>query len=291
MEERLDQVEEGKVEWTSMLSEFYGQLKVWLKEARGPDGNPEEARDLIAALIRVKEWVPPPPPVAAGRGRGRRGNAGDQAFFESLRKQAEAGEKPLSDRQVGALKKLVVRYREQAPELAAAAEQWAAADTAAAADAAPAEGSRTKLELLKNVRFDEPRTIGRRVFDDSAFAASLRQQVEGGRALTDNQERYLDRLLKKYAEQIPDFANVTAGLQLGARETVEETPVDAGAVERLLDAFEKLTEWKPPQKRGKREWDDREFYRSVARQFRARGSISPRQFQALNKMAGRYKLV
>ncbi len=290
MEESLDRIEEGGVEWTAMLRDFYAQLKESLKSARGPDGNPEEARELIAALAQVRDWRPPPA-APEGAARSRRQPAGDQAFYESLRKQAESGERPLSDRQVAALRRLVSRYRDHAPEIAAAAERWNIAAPPASPEAtAGVADSRAKLDLLKGVRFDPPRQIGKRVFDDSVFAASLRSQVEAGRALTDNQERYLDRLLSKYADQIPNFKQVAASLNVGAREAPPETPIESSAIESLIAAFEKVSAWKPPQKRGRREWDDQEFFRSVARQFRARGSISPRQFQALRKMASRYHI-
>jgi len=290
MEEKLDRIEEGSVEWTAMLGGFYAQLKDWLKSARGPDGNPEEARDLIAALAQVREWDPPPA-VPEGAARSRRRNLGDQAFFESLRRQAEAGERPLSDRQVGALRALAARYRDRAEGVAAAADRWQVAAAAERpAPATVAADSRAKLDLLKAVRFDPPRNIGKKVFDDSAFAASLRAQVEGGRSLSENQERYLDRLLRKYADQIPDYDRMAAALKIGSREAPSDASVDAAAVEPLLAALEKVADWKPPQKRGRREWDDQEFFRSVARQFRARGSISPRQFQALRKMASRYHI-
>lgn len=289
MEAALDRIEEGEVEWTAMLRDFYERLKGWLRTARGPDGNPEEARDLIAALAQVKEWDAPPASASGGKS-GRRRAVGDQAFFESLRQQAETGQRPLSNRQVDALRKLVARYLDRAPALRAVAERWGIAAAPRATAAAPHPDTIRKLDLLRNVRFDPPRTVGRKVFDDAAFAASLRAQVESGRGLTENQERYLDRLLRKYADQIPNFEQSAAALNVGAREAPVEANVDPAAVERLLAAFEKVTEWKPPQKRGNRQWDDQEFFRSVARQFRARGALSPRQFQALRKMAARYRL-
>ncbi len=286
MEKALDEIEKGSVEWTAMIGHFYEQLKLWLKEARGPDGNADEARDLIEALSHVREWRPPP---AMEEGRHRRALIGDQAFYESLRKQLEKGEKPLSVRQVEALKQLAARYRDQAPEIAAAAERWEIpADESSSST--PSETTMHKLRILRDVRFDAPRKVGRRVFDDAAFFQSLQRQAESGRSLTERQERYLDRLLQKYAEQIPHFESLAVELGLGAREPAEESKADTADVQRLLTAFEGVTEWKPPQKRGHRVWDDREFFRSVARQFRARGSITPKQLQALHKMAARYDL-
>ena len=289
MEEKLDRIEEGGVEWTSMLADFYGHLKQWLEKARGPAGDADAARDLIAALSRVTRWQPPPD-AAASPGKGRRRNVGDQAFFESLRKQFEAGERPLSGLQVAALKRLAARYRDHDEEIASALDRWGGGEASgpSAAPREPSAASRAKLALLEKVRFDPPRRVGKKVFDDADFAASLREQVERGRALTENQERYLDRLVRKYAGQIPDFARRAEELGLGAEESSAAASAPAAEIAPLIAAFEKVSEWKPPQKRGKREWSDREFYESVARQFRERGSLSPRQLQALRKMAGRY---
>jgi DNA topoisomerase-1 len=285
MEEALDKIEEGSLEWTKMLGDFYERLKEWLQQARGPAGNATEARDLIEALAHVREWRPPPEPLPDQR----RAYAGDQAFYESLRKQWEAGEKPLSARQVEALRQLTARYRDQAPELKTVAERWDIPLPDSAPAGPPPATTLRKLALLENAQFEPPRKVGRRVFDDRAFYQSLKRQAQGGRQLSDRQERYLDRLLAKYSEQIPHFETVAAELGLGDRDTAEKSSANPAEVERLLSFFEGVTDWKPPRKRGRRTWDDQEFVRSVGRQFRTRGSITPKQLQALHKLAARYE--
>ena len=54
---------------------------------------------------------------------------------------------------------------------------------------------------------------------------------------------------------------------------------------RLMTSIEK---WNEPVQRGKRVWDDKEFFTSLDTQFRQKSSLSPRQMAALRKMVGRY---
>ena len=49
-----------------------------------------------------------------------------------------------------------------------------------------------------------------------------------------------------------------------------------------------VKEWAEPTLRGKREFNDKTFYDSLASQFKSRGTLSDRQLAALKKMAARY---
>lgn len=287
MEERLDEVEKGTVEWTSMLADFYTHFGVWMKGARGPAANPEEISKLVGLLSQVKDWPP-------GQTRGKR-EYGDKAFYESVAKQA-AGGKAMSERQSQALKRLAWRYREQVPEIAAEA---AALGLEAAAEAAgperapagpPAAGTLERIALMAGVNFDPPRKARGRTYDDRAFFDSLRKQAEGGRELSSNQIMYLDRLLEKYGPQIKDFDAARTRLGIGAVTAEGEgaSPAEAAESARLLEQMRAVTKWRAPQTKGNRTWDDREFFDSLDRQFRQRKSLSFRQLGALRKMAARY---
>ena len=46
--------------------------------------------------------------------------------------------------------------------------------------------------------------------------------------------------------------------------------------------------WNPPVKRGKREFNDREFFESLSSQFAGKGALSEKQVAALKKMLARY---
>jgi len=55
-----------------------------------------------------------------------------------------------------------------------------------------------------------------------------------------------------------------------------------------LELCKAIETWNPPVKRGKREFNDSEFYESLSTQFQGKGSLSDRQVAALKKMIGRY---
>ena len=147
----------------------------------------------------------------------------------------------------------------------------------------PRENTIRKLELLKAVQFEEPRQVGKRTYDDAQFSSSLREQVESGRRLSDNQLRYLDRLVLKYAEQVPNFEEVAKELELNAEEAGPDN--ESGPILELLT---NISEWKPPVQRGKREWDDHKFFDSLKTQFEEKKALSIKQRSSLKKMCKRY---
>jgi len=278
MEKKLDEVEEGKQDWVAMLGEFYGLFEQWLSEARGPKGDEGEALRLMDYLKEVKEWVP------ASRRGGRVFD--DKKFMASMEKQLQQEDSKLTKRQVDTLKRLVVKYIEQLPTAAEQAEELGLRpllDEEAQREP-PAEESIRKLALLEGITFDEPRKVGKRTYDDGEFSASLRGQVQEGRRLTENQTRYLDRLLVKYRDQIPDFDRVSEDLGL-QEENGGEKDVQSGP---LLELMRQVKTWKEPVKRGRRTWDDKAFFDSLDRQFKERQSLSPKQQQSLKRMVGKY---
>ena len=58
---------------------------------------------------------------------------------------------------------------------------------------------------------------------------------------------------------------------------------------KILALFETVTEWRPKAKRGKRVYDDHEFVTSLTEQYGRRHSLSPRQLQALKRVAAIYR--
>ncbi len=278
MEEQLDEIEAGKITWVRMLEDFYGPFRTWVETAKGPPADPGQVRGLLDMLGIVREWSAP-------TRRGKR-TYSDEAFAVSVGEQMESGEKPISQRQVEALIKLAVRYREQIPEFPRRAaelgiEQRVAEELRAAQP--PDENMREKIGRLIPVPFDPPREVRKRVYDDRKFFESLRAQVESGRRLSASQEHHLDRLLLKYGGHIAGFEQDAArwGLQSDA------APADPH-IAPMLALASGIREWKPPVQRGKRAWDDREFAESLARQFEGKKTLSPRQVLALKKLLRRY---
>ena len=277
MEEQLDEVETGAVQWVAMMEKFYKEFLTWLEKAKGPQADPSAVQKLLEVAKKVQTWAPPTK-------RGKR-TYSDQLFTESIAKQLGEG-KGISERQVTALKKLICRYREQLPELPSMAAELALTEELEAASRPPEPPRQDvlkKLELLKSIQFKEPRTVGKKVYDDKVFANSLRTQFENGRSLSPNQIHYLDRLVMKYADQIPNFESMKQ--ELGIQEMVAGEDKESGP---LLEILKAIKTWKPPVKRGRREWDDQKFYESLARQFDQRKSLSPKQVASLKKMVKRY---
>ncbi len=277
MEQSLDEIEAGTVQWVEMMRKFYDNLLAWLEKAKGPPADPAMVQRLLDHLSGVREWVP-------GTKRGKR-VYGDEEFSKSIRRQIES-KKEVSSRQMEALRKVACRYFEQVPVLREqAAELGLTEEIQAASKPPPPPGPETfrRLEVMKTVQFKEPRKVGKKVYDDRVFFESLRQQAEGGRGLSPNQLHYLDRMILKYADQIPDFEALSA--ELGIAGTGGGDDKESGP---LLEALKAVTEWKPAVLRGRREWDDRSFYESLSRQFGQRKQLSPKQIASLKKLVRRY---
>lgn len=277
MERKLDEIEEGQVEMDSMLSDFYLNFTEWLKAAKGPKGDPKIVRELLGLLSNVEQWAKPVK-------RGRR-TYDDRKFVESMDKLTSGDGSNITQRQVDALRSLAVKYIDQIPEIAERADELglneAIERSKAVAD--PLDSTVRKLKLLEGVEFDGPRKVGRRVYDDSKFVESLRQQVESGRKLSPRQIEFLNRFLNKYSNQIENFEEVAEELELNNSEVPEDRMSEA-----LLGLMQNVKEWSEPVKKGKRTFDDKDFFESLSRQFREKRSLSSRQQHALRRMIKKY---
>jgi len=278
MERQLDLIEEGELERLAMLTAFYDKYKDWLGKAReARHANPEVVKDLLVLLEPVTAWAPPST-------RGKK-TYDDRKFVEEIRAQAAEGELKVTENQLTQLKRLAARYRAQIPAFAAAEAGLGLApfvEDAKKNEVPPRETTPRKMELLGRVTFDPPRQVGRRTYDDRTFFESLRDQVAGGRRLSDKQLVYLDRLLEKYGEQIPEL--------VGEREVlgVPDPTLTRGVLSPLIEMAAEIKEFHPPVTRGKRTFDDRDFLGSLSRQFRERGSLSDRQVAALKRTLALY---
>ena len=278
MEKELDEVEEGGVVWTKMLEDFYTKFQAWMADANGPPVDLDKLRALIAALGQVQTWAP-------ATKRGKRAYS-DDGFVASVTKQMETGEKAMSDRQVEAMARLVVRYKEQIPNAEAALNK-AGLERLLTEPAAepPNAATRRKIVLLAGVQMEPPTKRRGRVYDDAAFFSSLRRRVESDRNLTPAQLGALNKIVIKYADRIPDFDGQRDTLELGEAGAPAAPDPETEGWLRQLSA---VTAWAPSTTKGKRTFDDKEFYTSLSRQFAVKKSLSPRQKGALKAMAKRY---
>jgi hypothetical protein len=281
MEEKLDEIEAGKLDWHGMMAEFYAQLVVWLAAAKTHGVEPEKVKQLLELLGGVQTW-------AAPKKVGKR-TYSDQELRESILAQLAEG-KACSDRQWAALQRMAHDYLEQIPALKEAAEALGinAVHAAMLRPAEPASpATLRKLEVLKNIQFGAPRKFGKRTFDDKLFYESLSKQATDGRGLSEKQIGVIDRMLNKYHEQIPDFAAIAGELGVAA-QVVTVSPAEAAEAAKVLGWFRQVKTWREPVQRGRRTWDDKSFFDSLARQFGQRKQLSPRQLGALKKMIKKY---
>lgn len=267
METKLDEVEEGKIEWTAMMKEFYPSLVEWIGHAK-ETAEPALVEKCFAALENVERWVEP---MKSGRK-----TYDDRKTFEDLKEKVGAGEL-LSKRQGEMLHKMCCRYIKQIP--AAIAAELKLVEPEAVRGDTP-----RKLQLLEKIKFEEPRSAGKRTYDDGKFVKSLAEQVAMGKRLSERQLAYLDTLLTKYSEQIGNFDAIRAELKLNEKQEVEADPSTAP----ILAIMENVSEWDAPVLRGKREFNDKSFYESLAAQYKGKGALSERQVAALKKMVARY---
>ena len=270
MDDELDHVEEGRVEWTQMMAAFYTRFMHWMEQAKEPPADLNKVMAVLAMLNDVTAWTPEVQ-------RGKR-KYSDERFVSSVREQLEKGEKPITDKQVEALARIALNYREQIPNVEAMLiELGYSALIDADKSLASTEDSTARFAVLDGIKLSESQT---------SFVNSLRTQVERGRKLSEKQIAALERIIAQNASQIENFESVRdrLGLSVDAQtlEPDNESPV-------LLTLLSHVTTWQEPVKRGKMVFDDHAFLDSLREQFDRQKALSPRQRNALRRMLFRYK--
>jgi DNA topoisomerase I len=164
---------------------------------------PAESTLLKLAMLRDVEFEPP-------RQVGKK-TYSDEAFAGSLREQVESG-KRLTYNQESYLDRLVLKYAAQIEDFENKAKE-AGISTEVEEDTE----SGPLLEMLEQVKtFKEPTMRGKRKWDDAEFADSLRKQYAARKSLTPRQRAALKKVIARYHEQIPDYAEKQAVLGLPA---------------------------------------------------------------------------
>ncbi len=273
MEAKLDIIEEGdpSKNGDEMLSDFYNSFTKWLGDAKEPPPPRERFDALLALLDLVTTWKPP---VTVGKR-----TFSDELFAKSLRDQLNEGKMPPTDRQLQALAKLVAVYRDQIPdaEIKLIDLGWEQ-ELDREKNAPPAELTRWTFQVVD----------GLEGLTKNAFVSSLREQVEHGRPLTLKQFQTLARTVLEKAVSNPSFEHIKSRLEnyIPGGFTVE--PVDP-SVPEIFSLLGGVTEWKPPTKRGRRTYNDKEFVASIRDQFDKRGSLTERQVDALRRICYTYR--
>ena len=270
MEAELDEVEEKGVPMDAMLSAFYGKfirdIGVIVEEERPAT---EKFDAVFAILADVQQWQP-------AKKVGKR-VYDDKAFVESVQKQMDE-KKPLSARQLQFLVRMAMMYKDQIPDCE---------DRLAAAGLGTSKAvvERADPEVVAFC-FETMERIGG--MERNPFLKSLREQYDRGKGLSVKQLQILARSVGENAGALDDCATVRERLSEYVPDgfgTLSEDPVIPG----LLKLMDSVTEWRPPTKKGKRVYDDRDFVKSLKDQFARRRSLSPRQLLALKRVASLYR--
>ena len=234
MEENLDLVAENRCDWQTMVAGFYSRLVESVDSIKPPAAAPAEVVASVFALAdKISKWEPP-------RKIGKR-EWDERAFVEDIRKQVSAGERPVSLRQIGAVAKILLHYEDQIPGLVESlqtlgfGEVVAARDEQSAKRAETNERGRKLIEALAAVELSSepverrPRKGAKSGTADGAAASagpeksdrsffeSVRRQFQERGVLTAAQVGALARLVRRYADKIPNAAELAPPSPRSAR--------------------------------------------------------------------------
>ena len=240
------------------------------------DGSLTKYNKIFDAFKNIK-WEEP----AAGRS----GRAFDEKkFFKSLETQNEAG-KPLSEKQLAVLKRMVIKYRDQfenPSEIMTIMELDMPVDNAGTGNAEI--NMQEIIDFLSQVQiWADPVKKGRFAFDEKKFFTSVAQQFKDGKELSIKQINALKKLYDKYSKgEVP-------------QTPVEDKLPDVNTPENqeiadLLTKLGTITTWEPPAKKGRFAFDDQKFFQSIEKQFKSKKQLSVKQIDALKKLAAKYEV-
>ena len=270
MESELDKVESEGEPMNQMLSEFYAKFLKEVAECAEPPPDRAKFEFVFGLLSEVRDWKP-------AKKVGKR-IYDDKAFVESVKEQAAEGARPLSARQLEFLVKMAVQYAEQIPDCESRLRD-------AGLGAGASFTQKASPELVKYC-FDTMDRIGGLM--ENPFYKSIREQFDHGRGLSMKQFAILARAVGENAGSLEDCEAVRAKLAEFVPGGFAEQEPDP-AIPGLLALFDGVTEWRPPAKRGKKTYDDKEFVQSLSDQYARRHSLSPRQVAALKRVISIYK--
>jgi len=300
MEEQLDEVEEGKIDWTKMLGKFYEKFAKWVIDIKKIGAPSKEKADAVMELLsKIEKWNEP-------EKKGRK-TYDDQKMYNSINATYEK-DGSITEKQWHSLLRFLVTYESQAKDLNKIAEELNFIDDLNMIRQEVADRLKTEKENrataeqrsvytdIFNIFADfeekklwaEPVKRGRYTFDDKKFVESLKKQTETGKRLSDKQLAALGRIILKYKDHIENDEEVY--IKLMGEKPKELKPGEQNSeVGKMITYLSELTSWNEPTKKGKRTFDDKSFYESVKNQFETKGALSPRQVGALKKMVTKYQ--
>ncbi len=308
MEEELDNIGDGNIEWTEMIGSFYEKFSKWLRSAKDAGAPSKEKADmLIDEIHKVCNWEIPE------RMAGKRA-FDDRKFFASIEsKNQKSG--IISGRQWEALLTLALKYEKDLPELRQLAEQGgfmedlqAVSEKLQNAELARQERKEHQLvenkisdsnqhdiivvfDAMKSIQWMPPEKRRGKVFDDEKFFSSLNKQCENGKMFSDKQLIALSKMVEKYKQQLSEEDSTRylalINRMLPSVDAPASTEKNKEAM-ALLEAFKKVKRWADPARKGRRVYDDQAFVKSIANHLESGKVLSDKQMDALRKLAAKY---
>ena len=151
---------------------------------------------------------------------------------------------------------------------------------AALRDATPAPPSSEKFALVFSLldqikTWKEPKKVGKRVYDDKAFVASVKEQMTSGKPLSARQLEFLVRMVSVYADQIPGAEQKLKESGIGAGASTVAQKADEGLVKYCFEVMDRIGGMlKNP------------FLKSLREQVDRGRGLSPKQFSILARAVG-----
>ncbi|UDQ98540.1 type I DNA topoisomerase [Lentisphaerota bacterium WC36G] len=295
MEESLDKIEEGSLQWQQMLKDFYGPFEEWLEQAKDVGApKPQYVENILPVLKKITKFAEP-------QKVGRR-TYDDSKFLSSIEEKFIKDNK-ISEKQWETLLRLAITYYSQIgkevedylaqnvdikAKYAEVLEKVKIQQEKIAASTASDDLKKAYEKVFAdfvNVEWNEPEVRRGRTYDDKKFFTSLQAQAERGKVLSERQLAALGAIAVKYKETIPNFEAVMEFLNVSSEDSGGQADPE---IAKLIEKFKNFTGWAEPQKKGKRVFDEKSFYESLATQFSAKGNLTPRQVGALKRMDKKY---
>lgn len=298
MEGKLDKIEEGKINWTSMLGAFYEQFLFWLNKAKyesAPDN--KKVDGVISLMQKITTWESP-------EKKGRK-TFNDEKFFNSIQKQYEKNKKLTSKQWTSLLKMLLKYYSIEDKKVKDCSEKYEfKSDLNDTVKQIQEEAvQREQSNNARKEQIDELKIVLKKIincklkpaekegFDESKFIDSLFQQVEAGRILSAKQLYVLKRIAIGNKDLIPDFTDISRVLNisendLAVKKEKQSENVSKENISEMLNKLGKVENWIKNEKNPR--FDDKEFYLSLKKQFESNNSLSSRQIRALEKLVSKY---
>ncbi len=245
MEDALDKVAEGSLDWVEKVREFYTKLMEWLS------ADHQQIAPLLAQLSTIQQWKAPT--------MKKNGKVAwdDHTFVTDMQEAIQRGE-PITKSQFATLSRMAISYREQLPNLESILgplpqtvdkaevetlfeqlskrdlNDWEAKFITSVKRQFESRGdlSEKQLGLLRKLAqpaeavahpeneaeaaellalfatvktWKDPVKRGRTTYDDKAFFDSLSEQLQTRHYLSERQFDALKRLVRTYREQIPTY--------------------------------------------------------------------------------------